>query len=210
MEHFDESSIEVPLVPFFCGGSFTVDAIARSKSETDFSFLCDQATKTTEVFAAANIPGWRKKASIGRGTGKEDSTSLEVENSQVKVTIQYRCKPDNCKNVEKVCKKLDKDVKYWSLFPNTQKIKMQKIDGGEILKMIRETAKNTKDKVLEEAAKFIEQYIKFHNHFVFLGPSSTINKVSRTLFGESILPSTYLYRKDLAVVSLLNSMVKDS
>ena len=187
MENFDENPVEVPLVPFFCGGSFTVDAIARSSTETEFSVLCEQATKTTEVFAAAKIPGWRNKASIGIGPGTEESTSQELENSQVKVTIQYRCKPDNCKNVEKVCKKLDKDVKYWSLFPNMQKIKTQKIVGGEVLKMIRESAKNSKDKVLEEAAKFIEQYMKFHNHFVFLGPSSTINKVSRTLFEESTL-----------------------
>ena len=40
---FQENPIKIPIVPFHCGGSFTIDAIAESTEETEFTILSKEA-----------------------------------------------------------------------------------------------------------------------------------------------------------------------
>ena len=42
----------ITIVPFYCGGSFTIDATAISSEEMEFSVLTKEAAQKTDVHAA--------------------------------------------------------------------------------------------------------------------------------------------------------------
>ena len=164
----------VPILSFFCGGSFTIDAKASSTESTDFSMLVKEASKKTDVYANTSVEGWGQNIGGGANYGHQEANMYEEENrnneNNISVFFKHQSMPDTCNNVIEVSAKLNNGVENWTLFPDFSKLKTCQVD---IIEMMKEQ----NDKHLKNAAHFIEDYMKNHNHFYFIGPRSTVKKV---------------------------------
>ena len=164
----------VPILSFFCGGSFTIDAKASSTESTDFSMLVKEASKKTDVYANTSVEGWGQNIGGGANYGHQEANMYEEENrnneNNISVFFKHQSMPDTCNNVIEVSTKLNNGVENWTLFPDFSKLKTCQVD---IIEMMKEQ----NDKHLKNAAHFIEDYMKNHNHFYFIGPRSTVKKV---------------------------------
>ena len=209
VKKFTENPTTIMTVPFYCGGSFTLDATARSSEATDFSFLAKEASTKTDAHTVASVSGWGAQASAGGhynsgDTAKEEKVHLENKSS-VSVTFKQQSKPENCSDVSEVCSKLDMGVQYWSLTPDLSKsgIKQVKID---IIQMMKQQTRTNNDKILKEAADFLEGYLDSHSHFHVLGSKFTLSKMVKQLSRRNRLPVSFLYPSDNIVLSFIEDV----
>ena len=206
---FKETPTTIPIVPFYCGGSFTIDATARSSEETDFSLLSDEASSKTDFHAAASISGWGKKASAGghyntRAATKRNNTDKQ-NSANVTVTFKHQSKPENCSSVADVCAKLDQGVEYWSLTPDLTRGRVKEVH-IDIIDMMKQEAKSDNDSILKEATTFLQKYLHSHNHFYILGSKFTLSRILKQLNRKSTVPVSFLYPSDNVAFSFFNSV----
>ena len=58
------------------------------------------------------------------------------------------------------------------------------------------------NETLEKSYKFIKKFLERHHHFLFIGSHSVVQEISTQLFEGFEPPSTILYKKESAVVTL--------
>ena len=182
-------------VPFYCGGSFTIDAIATSTKEQEFSLLAREATKKLDVQPGAGVsPGFGARFFGGglfnRENQKKDERADEVETKGVSVTFKHESKPENCQSASDVSEKINEGVKFWSITPDlTGNSTETKID---VVKMLKDETRSKDDRVINEAAVFLEQFSEHHNHFIVLGSKQVLRKVLKLLKWKTLFPANFL------------------
>ena len=206
IREFQKNQICIPIIPFHCGGSFTIDAIAHSTEETEFAILSKEASKRTDIHASTKVEGWATGATAATGGDYQKSNNfqkmhrMDMDNKYISVSFKHKSDPENCNNVSDVCEKLDRGPEFWSIYPDlTATVEKVPID---ILEMMKKHANENRDEILKEVSDFLEQYLEEHTHFMVIGQNHTLKKFLKQIshLQRPAIPSTVLL-PDFTVVS---------
>ena len=211
IKKFKTETKSVPTVSFYCGGSFTIDASAKSLKSTRFSLLSEEALRKTDVYASSSVSGWAVDVGTEGKFRRESSKHVENEEQReaqnISVTFKQKSKPENCKSVSEVCEKLDLGVEYWAITPViNENVTYVQID---ILNMMKSQANEKDDKILKDVADFLEEYLKCHTHFMVISKKQIFTEVFNKMGPRLSVPSTLLLPENTTSTFLTLEDVKE-